>query len=1482
MDLTNWKVKVAELNQYAEGLSATHFDGPNMLKSSKEVAEKFSGLDEPCLKRRIKLNESLKFHQFEFDVNAEIHWFQDREQVISSADVAQDLVEAQNLIKKHQKLSREVAGHQSQIEKTVAGGEILVTQDHFAKGAIAFKSKELTDKWKALKEMVLEKRKRLEQSLKIQTFLSEVNEVESWIGDKVNFFKNSDYGKNEDAAVKLLTKHKADELEVDTYFGLVNEMKMAAHKLASSKPPEEAVITDRTKELEMHLKELEQLLVQRKAKIIDSKHFHEYIRETDNFLNWIAEKMQTATSDDYGSDYEHLLLLQSKFRDFKHHIESNADRFGQSEQFAGKLKKTDLAQEVKLRQSEVKEAWENLLDVIAARNKKLNAAGEIHRFNRDVAEALCRIQEKYSILSTEDLGRDLHSVQSLLRKHEGYENDLVALEAQLQSLIDDSARLQSAYPGGNADHILQQQEIVVQHWNTLQERAALRKDHLLASFALQKFIAVVKDLERWADTLGTEIGTQERVRDAASAQALKTEHDRIKAEIETREPDFNAVVKSGEAMINEDHIAGEEIRSHMTRMLQCREALHTAWQLKKVYLDQLNDLHCFLRDAKQLDQLSNQQEHFLTSTELGSTVEQVLSNIKKQEAFEKLLSSQDEKLISLQQSGIKLLQQNHFDSETIRKRMDEITSRRARVKEMSLVRKQDLDRAKQVLSYQRRADETVSWILEKDAGAHLDESSITEDLDAIQFMIRAHNSFERNLGAVREQVEILTKEAQRLISLFSEVRDEIEAKNNTVTEMWHSLLMKSARKRHRLEQAESWQAYYNEYKKLICWIKELFQAIVLEDLAIADVESAEIQLVRHKERKIELDNRTETCDQFRAVGEGLLSKGHMMAEEIKTKLDDFIRSLNELHTTWRNRKSVYEQNVDARKFQRDADMLDDWIEESLDTLNDKNLGDSISRAEELIKKHEEFERRILAQEDKFSALKRITLIENTFKRQQEAEEEMIRSEYARQEQEKRLLEEQSKEDERRRNADASKPNDGHGYGFVRSLIGSKHQKPQENGFKLPPVEIEGTLDRKQEHLSGGKRAPNRSWKVYYTVLCGQLLCFFKDKLAFMANVAAAPPVNILGAKCSKASDYTKKKHVFRLLLTDNSEFLFAANEEGIIQEWLNKMSFHANLPPSMQLTSYESAKEQLPNSSPTSQNSHPDQREHRGEVSSQTSSSPDITREHSKSELNLGGSKRPPPLPQALPPSVMSRSSVHIPVNGSASQNGARGPPPLPPPRTITMASEFPSHPIQQQVTLRGHENGSDRRPITEADLYEMQRQEINVSNGVNGRSASFRNTMPAARQVVHTNGSEYANEQVHVVRSSHSFIMPAAPPQYVPSAHVHGAPVRPVYDHPRHPASIRNIDQRFEMNSDEEWSEKRTEFRYAQTTTQQQVMVARHMSLPPNAPRPNQFVGQGMQTQAMGMRPQSAASSTSEDDIPVHKAVTKKKGVMSLFKRNK
>merc|ERR1719411_2237884 len=132
----------------------------------------------------------------------------------------------------------------------------------------------------------------------------------------------------------------------------------------------------------------------------------------------------------------------------------------------------------------------------------------------------------------------------------------------------------------------------------------------------------------------------------------------------------------------------------------------------------------------------------------------------------------------------------------------------------------------------------------------------------------------------------------------------------------------------------------------------------------------------------------------------------------------------------------------------------------------------------------------------------------------------------------------------------------------------RHTKNLNTVQNLPPVEVDGFLDRKQELQTGGKRATIRSWKSYYTVLCGQLMCFFRDQEDFFESKAASPPLMIFQASVQTADDYTKRKFVFRLHTSDGSEFLFGADNEEQQREWVKKIRFHASLPPSQQLTSY--------------------------------------------------------------------------------------------------------------------------------------------------------------------------------------------------------------------------------------------------------------------------------------------------------------------------
>ena len=46
--------------------------------------------------------------------------------------------------------------------------------------------------------------------------------------------------------------------------------------------------------------------IERRKNLESSKAFHEFMRESEELEDWIAEQTQTAQSEDYGQDYEHI------------------------------------------------------------------------------------------------------------------------------------------------------------------------------------------------------------------------------------------------------------------------------------------------------------------------------------------------------------------------------------------------------------------------------------------------------------------------------------------------------------------------------------------------------------------------------------------------------------------------------------------------------------------------------------------------------------------------------------------------------------------------------------------------------------------------------------------------------------------------------------------------------------------------------------------------------------------------------------------------------------------------------------------------------------------------------------------------------------------------------------------------------------------------------------------------------------------------
>nr|XP_054605795.1 uncharacterized protein LOC107375418 isoform X3 [Nothobranchius furzeri] len=128
--------------------------------------------------------------------------------------------------------------------------------------------------------------------------------------------------------------------------------------------------------------------------------------------------------------------------------------------------------------------------------------------------------------------------------------------------------------------------------------------------------------------------------------------------------------------------------------------------------------------------------------------------------------------------------------------------------------------------------------------------------------------------------------------------------------------------------------------------------------------------------------------------------------------------------------------------------------------------------------------------------------------------------------------------------------------------------------------MEGTLERKHKLQLGGKKVRNvesdavstrkvpsqlhnalilfsqaasRGWSSYHAVLHRHTLCFFQDRKDTLRSSAYGLPLNLKGAECSPAPDYTKKPNCFRLRLRDGSEYLFNTSSRFTMKKWIMKI-----------------------------------------------------------------------------------------------------------------------------------------------------------------------------------------------------------------------------------------------------------------------------------------------------------------------------------------
>uniref|UniRef100_A0A8C4EVS9 Spectrin beta chain n=1 Tax=Dicentrarchus labrax TaxID=13489 RepID=A0A8C4EVS9_DICLA len=644
-------------------------DQPELEAEQQVLQEDFQQLLTPLAQRKGKLEAAKAVHQFYRDLADELLWIEERMPLAMSQEHGHNLQTVQMLLKKNQTLQREIEGHQPRVDEVLERGRRMAAAAS-AEGRpeaerITDQMKELEEAWARLQDEMVKRRERLNGSNLAQQYYNDADEAEAWIGEQELYMIADEKAKDEQSAMLMLKRHMILKQNVDDYADSIQKLADRAQKMFAEDHPDGEEIIRRQGQVDKQYAGLKDLAEDRRKKLDHTYHHFLLSREVEDLEHWIAERDVVASSQEMGQDLDHVTLLRDKFRDFARETgmvgQERVDMVNQTIDELIEAGHTEAATMAEWKDG-INESWADLLELIDTRAQLLTTSYELY-FD-DGKELVTQITDKQKELP-DDVGEDFSKAESFHRMHAAFERDITALGKQVQQFQETASRLHAQYAGGRADSIQATEREVVEAWNGLLAACDGRRVRLVDTAEKFRFFTMVRDLMAWMESIIQQIDTQEKPRDVSSVELLQKYHQGIRSEIETRGAKFTDCIDLGKALLTRKHRDSAEIKEKLVQLTEKRKEMMFKWNDRWDWLRLLLEVCQFARDASVAEAWLIAQEPYVTSKDLGYTVDEVEKLLKRHEAFEKSTASWEERFSALERLTTVRKQKNRTHSAAI-------------------------------------------------------------------------------------------------------------------------------------------------------------------------------------------------------------------------------------------------------------------------------------------------------------------------------------------------------------------------------------------------------------------------------------------------------------------------------------------------------------------------------------------------------------------------------------------------------------------------------------------------------------------------------------------------------------------------------------------------------------------------------------------------------------------------------------------------
>ncbi|XP_023280049.1 spectrin beta chain, non-erythrocytic 2-like [Seriola lalandi dorsalis] len=996
-----WLDRLVQLGQ--EMLAEEHYNSQSISRKSTQLSSRWRRLQDKMADRGDKLRQAGQQEQLmellqDAKVKIEaIQW------MLNNAAKGHDLRSSRQLLKEHQQLEQEAKELAEKINSIVSRAKHLAS-NHFDSHRILQETDTYLTLFKSLQKPLDRRRAQLEALVLLFGFYHDVDLELSWVSEHLPASGSTGYDKSLAGAISLMQKHKDLQAEVNAHQKHLNHVLEKGRSLAKSSKSDGADVLQRCSHLRAEWEELEEACKRRAAHLSKAITREQLLLDCSELESRLTETLSLVTSDDYGKDQlatQSLItkhqVLEGQLEVLEVEVEELGDQVDQAVQNWS-------LEELSRPYSHLSSLHQQLQHQAALRGQRLQEVFHLHEFTRESSELEDWMIRQRQTAESQDLGNDYQHVQLLRGKFEGFLKQLEVGEERLQSCSDVAARLiRSKHPQSAAvretlqqlgynlqeqldavDPILDlctpqlklrlqdvQQELV-ERWEELRLHTEQREEELKLACQRYLFLNTAQDYLLWCSQLIGAMAAEESISDVATADLQLAQHQQLWAEMEARQETYQQALDVGEELQTHDRNNRKEVVEKLDALQAERDKLEHQWNKKQSWLETVHLEQVFYRDVNSMDKTSSSQEILLQNGTLGNTVDETEGLIKRHEAFEKLLSSQDDKLSALKELAERLKKQlSREKSGRVQTKLKALLQRRDRIRELSVKRREELELSRMLCIFNRDVAQAEEWVSERMQKMAEDGKADLSNLQTKMKLLQKHQVFEAEILAHSEIISSVLRAGEELVSLHHPRSKEVKRSAAALQLHWEELKRAVATRGKALEDNRDFLEFLQKVEEVETWIRHKEVMINVGDVG-KDYEHG-VQLLKK-------------LGEFRGSGDGeaTVDDAHITAINRLASRLERRRSADELATVRQRRQqlndrwSKFHGDLSTYKKKLEAALvihaLIRELEEVRDRANEKMLlhgqdcGFDVESVENLIRRHEETEREVGVIQERSKAL----------------------------------------------------------------------------------------------------------------------------------------------------------------------------------------------------------------------------------------------------------------------------------------------------------------------------------------------------------------------------------------------------------------------------------------------------------------------------------------------------------------------------------